>query len=529
VCLIDLRNALGDERPTNPDIRPDTFELLTYQATDYRFLVIPVDETPPAGFEQPGFDDTDFRTGSAAFGAGEEGAGDGIDCPLRSTVHTDWPLETQLLVRRVVSIPEGATNVRIMVSVDNDIIGVFVNGTRIAKNIRHGECPILDEFRFDVPQELVQPGQNLVAFHVKDRPPEIGPANESFFDARILAELSLDQVPEAVAVPQVPLVPVRDVAVDFRVDPDSVQRALMIPYAVAATGEFGEITIEQISEDTLTAAIFLGNELIGFGTATPDTVTTSRSSGAADRLADLDPGILSGISVFANQTALEGLFRFSAAPAGASCEETCNRKAARASLIRSMMGGMTTGGSLGNINLDPATVKALFLNAAPEAAAHKSIEALRKECLAGCMETPPVPPPDPIPPVPPRPVPPAPGTLSGAVIFNADRFRQPIVVTARFEGRLVQGLEGGTGMMTFRVDTPMMTVANAKARSIGFSQGNLRAGTWSVAVGVPGIAVGTCPNARRPNQVIEVPPGGLEFIRIRFELEEPAPPLPLCE
>jgi hypothetical protein len=158
-----------------------------------------------------GFSRRVWESGGESRGCEGGGEHEGEDCPLQETVQTEWPLESQLLVRRVIEIPEGATKIRIMVSVDNDIIGLFFNGIVIAENIRHGECPILDEFRFDVPQELVRPGPNLVAFHVLDRPPEIGPANESFFDTRILAELPLESQEPAPQVVEVPLVPVSNI------------------------------------------------------------------------------------------------------------------------------------------------------------------------------------------------------------------------------------------------------------------------------------------------------------------------------
>jgi hypothetical protein len=184
IFVLGLEQVLGDDRPTNPGFNLRTLEILSYQDQNYKFKIIGPNEELPLGFEQPGFDETGFDTGNAAFGGG--GGGAGVDCPLRSTAQTEWPLESQLLVRRVVSIPDGANNIRIMVSFDNDLVGVFFNGTQLnTETIIHPNCPILDEFRFDVPQELVQPGQNLVVFRVLDRPPDVGQANESFFDARM--------------------------------------------------------------------------------------------------------------------------------------------------------------------------------------------------------------------------------------------------------------------------------------------------------------------------------------------------------
>jgi hypothetical protein len=136
------------------NIGPNSFELLTYQGSDYKFLIIPPNATPPAGFEQPNFDDTAFMSGSSAFGSGG-------GCPLQPTVQTPWPINSQLLVRRVVSIPTGATNVNIRISVDNDIIGVFFNGTRVQGPVSHDGCPDprRDQLVIEVPQKLVQPGK----------------------------------------------------------------------------------------------------------------------------------------------------------------------------------------------------------------------------------------------------------------------------------------------------------------------------------------------------------------------------------
>lgn len=261
---IAMRWTLGDDRPTNPDFEPRTVEIIPYQDSEYRFLIIPKNETPPSGFEQPDFEDTNFKPGSAAFGAGGGGAIGGGDCPLQSTVQTEWPLESQLLVRRVVSIPDGAFKVRIMVSVDNDIIGVFFNGELVppppglSYPIEHRECPVLDEFRFDVPIKRVHPGENLVAFHVLDRPPTLGPANESFFDARVLANISRVDLTNDVMeiIEDFPIEPVSLIDVSCTLGPLPPQEepfftpsTLTIKFAVDANQDLGEITIEDLLPD----------------------------------------------------------------------------------------------------------------------------------------------------------------------------------------------------------------------------------------------------------------------------------------
>jgi hypothetical protein len=135
--------------------------LLPYQASNYSFKT-----------------DTDstFRDGNAAFGSGGS-------CPLQSTVQSPWPINSDLLISRRVSIPHEAFNVRIMASVDNDILEALFNNELLASNVIHDGCPVLDEFRFD--PQFVRPGSNLLSFHVRDR------GDESFFDTSIRAEVPI--------------------------------------------------------------------------------------------------------------------------------------------------------------------------------------------------------------------------------------------------------------------------------------------------------------------------------------------------
>lgn len=156
----------------------NTIELLAYQASGYRYQVLNTGTPPPAGFEEPSFDDTSWNVGATAFGFGV-----GF-CPLQATTRTTWPVSTDLLVRRSVDIPAGTSNVRVKVSVDNDIVNLFFNGVAIASDVQHSDCPVLDNFQFDVPQSLVQAGQNTVVYHLRDR------GFESFFDTRILGDQS---------------------------------------------------------------------------------------------------------------------------------------------------------------------------------------------------------------------------------------------------------------------------------------------------------------------------------------------------
>jgi hypothetical protein len=168
--------AAADKRPTRPEIAPDTVELLGYQDAGYRYETIPLGAAPPSGWEQPLFDESGFQFGQAAFGSGG-------NCPLQSTVRTMWPSNSQLLVRSVVSIPLGASNLRVVVSAHSGIVGVFFDGYPLTHSISHHDCPVEDEFRFDVAPSRVTPGEKIIAFQILDH------GDEAFFDARILADL----------------------------------------------------------------------------------------------------------------------------------------------------------------------------------------------------------------------------------------------------------------------------------------------------------------------------------------------------
>jgi hypothetical protein len=69
-----------------------------------------------------------------------------------------------------------------MIAIDNDIVGLFFNGAEITSLVEHEGCPYWDDYTFDVPQNLIATGNNMLAAHLRDR------GVDSFFDARILGE-----------------------------------------------------------------------------------------------------------------------------------------------------------------------------------------------------------------------------------------------------------------------------------------------------------------------------------------------------
>ena len=135
--------------------------VVPYGASEYKYQVVPVDDG--IGFERPDFDDSAFAVGDAGFGS-REGY-----CELNNPddVRTEWPVETDLLVRKVLELPAGTTDVVVYVAVDNDV-QVFMNGYDISDGLQiHEGCPSLDSFSFAVPDGILHVGTNLLAVRVQ--------------------------------------------------------------------------------------------------------------------------------------------------------------------------------------------------------------------------------------------------------------------------------------------------------------------------------------------------------------------------
>jgi hypothetical protein len=150
---------------------------LPYGASGFDYQVVP-NGSAPTGFEQRSFDPAahGFSQGAAAFG----NAGPGF-CAFEGPIVTNWPLNTDLLVRRMVALPPGTTGVAVHFAIDNDLAEVFWNGTLIAGPISHDGCATRDSVNLAVPQTLVMNGANLLAVHAVDR------GVISYFDVSVTA------------------------------------------------------------------------------------------------------------------------------------------------------------------------------------------------------------------------------------------------------------------------------------------------------------------------------------------------------
>lgn len=135
--------------------------VLPYLATGYSFKIVPT--FAEADFYKLNYNDSTFSVGDAGFGFG------GCDLNTAEFQRTVWPADTDLLIRRRITLPAGARTLQVRVAIDNDV-QVFLNEQDISGGLRtHNECPSRDSFVFTAPDSLLLPGQNLLAVRAHDR------------------------------------------------------------------------------------------------------------------------------------------------------------------------------------------------------------------------------------------------------------------------------------------------------------------------------------------------------------------------
>ncbi|MGE0131124.1 MAG: DUF11 domain-containing protein [Blastocatellales bacterium] len=163
-----------------------TIPLIPYEATGYKYKIVGHNEM--TGFEQPGFNDLGFSVGAAGFG---KSCG---QLPSR----TEWPIGTDILVRRKFFVPPDARNLKVWAAIDNDI-QIFVNGRDITGGVMaHENCTLLDRDVYDIPDDALVAGENLIAVRARDR------GTVSYLDIKVTAQMdtsSADLAPTISAFP----------------------------------------------------------------------------------------------------------------------------------------------------------------------------------------------------------------------------------------------------------------------------------------------------------------------------------------
>ncbi len=134
--------------------------LVDYGASGYRYEVVPTGEGQ--GFEAQNYSEAAFQDGTAAFGFAANG------CTLDPTIETRWPPNTDILVRRLITVPNGTGQVTIDVAIDNDVL-MYWNGSLVGQ-ATHEECAIRDTLHVTILQSQIHKGEpNLLAVRGIDR------------------------------------------------------------------------------------------------------------------------------------------------------------------------------------------------------------------------------------------------------------------------------------------------------------------------------------------------------------------------
>ncbi|MEO5840864.1 MAG: hypothetical protein ABIQ73_00035 [Acidimicrobiales bacterium] len=151
--------------------------IVPYGAAGYHYQQVPTGGGP-AAFSDVAFDDGAFDVGSAPFGqlAAE------FDCDL--TPATTWASNTDLLVRRTVTLPAGATDVVVRVAIDNDL-ELYWNGT-LVDTVAHAGCAEYGSGEVTIPGSLVTAGDNVLAVRASDH------GGETFLDLEVTANFAPD-------------------------------------------------------------------------------------------------------------------------------------------------------------------------------------------------------------------------------------------------------------------------------------------------------------------------------------------------
>jgi hypothetical protein len=152
--------------------------VVPYGAEGYLYQQVPTGGGA-ATFSDVDFDDSGFSAGNAPFGQSVAG----YACPLEPA--TPWSPNTDLLVRRSVSLPAGATDVVIHIAIDNDI-QLFWNGSPLGGEYQHEGCAARDSIEVTVPNGLLTAGDNVLAVRAGDR------GGETFLDLEVTANLPPD-------------------------------------------------------------------------------------------------------------------------------------------------------------------------------------------------------------------------------------------------------------------------------------------------------------------------------------------------
>ncbi len=163
-----------------------TFTAVSYMEGGYTYQV--VDHGVGAGFEAVRYDDSAWLPGAAGFGTTS-----GV-CWWNNTtnVQTEWPGNTDILVRKTFELPAGAHNLLVFGNIDNNAT-VYLNGVQIGY-ATSGYC-YENRINFTAPDSLLVAGTNVLAIRGEDY------GAPTFLDVQVTYDYEEPLAPSYVACP----------------------------------------------------------------------------------------------------------------------------------------------------------------------------------------------------------------------------------------------------------------------------------------------------------------------------------------
>jgi hypothetical protein len=181
-----------------------TATVIAYQSTGWKYQQ--VDHGGVDGFQSPSFDDSGWATGQAAFGSV-----DPPSCTFNdpSLVHTNWDVNTDMLIRRHFTAPAGTTSLHLEGTVDNNA-DIYLNGV-LLQHVDSGFCAT-GAIDVDIPASDLT-GDNVLAIRGVDE----GVAD--YLDVQLTAFTQFNEPPAFTSYPAGTVYPATQVggAVTFQV------------------------------------------------------------------------------------------------------------------------------------------------------------------------------------------------------------------------------------------------------------------------------------------------------------------------
>lgn len=148
--------------------------ILTFEASGWKYLE--VGRTDPTDYSAPGFDDSGWATGTAAFGEFNGGWSGVFPTPPAPT--TDWPIKTRLWLRRTIAA-NPALDLNVDVRVE-DSATVYLNGVEVGSIPGNNQGATV---RVTVPAVDVL-SSNVLAIRATDDTHSL-PNGDSYIDAAV--------------------------------------------------------------------------------------------------------------------------------------------------------------------------------------------------------------------------------------------------------------------------------------------------------------------------------------------------------